>query len=72
MDKDDKNLRTEWIFCRDRNGKCVGLAKETVVLEKKKKKIIVNGQEILGWEVKIVQEDHEGHFDMDYNRRSTE
>lgn len=57
---------TEWIFCRDIDGRCSGLNPKTQVLEKKQKTITVQGKQIQGWMVKIVQEQGEGHVKVNY------
>ncbi len=41
MPQENKDERTEWIFCRDISGKCSGLNPKTKVLEKHHKKIKV-------------------------------
>lgn len=63
---------SEWIFCKAIKGECSGLSPTTKVLEKIPKKIIVHGEEINGWMVKIIQEESEGHLDLDISKRSDE
>ena len=72
MKDNDQDIRTERIFCRNRDGNCVGLSPNTVVIEKKKKYVIIGGKKVLGWDIKVVQDDFEGHFDVDYKRHSIE
>ncbi len=72
MEDEKKFQHTEWIFCRNNDGECVGLAPDTVVLEKKPKTIIVHGKKVKGWDIKIVQVDSEGHYNVDYKRPSDE
>ena len=62
-----KNIEegTEWIFCKDIKGKLSGLNPTSKVIEKIPKTIIVHGEEIKGWIVKIIQEESEGHLNLD-------
>ena len=60
------------IFCKDIKGKCSGLNPKTKVLDKIPKKIVVHGEEINGWMVKILQEESEGHLSLDIKKRSDE
>ncbi len=63
---------TEWIFCREVDGKCAGLNPQSQVLEKTPKTIIVHGKEVRGWMVKIVQEKSEGHVNLNLSDFSSE
>lgn len=63
---------TEWIFCREVNGDCPGLNPGTQVLEKIPKTILINGKEVNGWVVKIVQEKGEGHVNLNLSNLSDE
>ncbi len=63
---------TEWIFCRAVEGKCPGLNPNSQVLEKIPKTIKVNGKEVRGWMVKIVQEKSEGHINLNLSNLSNE
>ena len=63
---------TEWIYCREVNGQCSGLNPHSQVLEKIPKTIIVHGQEVCGWMVKIVQEKSEGHINLNLSNLSNE
>jgi len=64
MTQKNDDYQTEWIFCRSIRGKCSGLNPKTRVLEKVNKTIKVNGKEVNGWMVKIVQEKSEGHLNL--------
>lgn len=68
----NKDESTEWIFCKGLKGKCSGLNPNSKVIETIPKTIIVHGKEIQGWMVKIVQEQAEGHLNLDLNNRSDE
>lgn len=72
MSKNNVDEGSEWIFCKDIEGKCSGINPKTKVLDKIPKKIIVHGEEIKGWMVKIVQEESEGHLNLDLSKRSDE
>jgi len=72
MPQENIDPGTEWIFCRDIEGKCSGLNPKTKVLEKKPKVIKIHGEEIRGWMVKIVQEQGEGHVKLNYKDFSNE
>ena len=72
MAQENADLGTEWIFCRDTEGKCSGLNPNTKVLEKKSKTIIVHGEKVNGWMVKIIQEQAEGHVSIDFPDLSDE
>ena len=72
MAQENAELGTEWIFCRDIAGKCSGLNQNTAVLEKKQKTILIHGKRVRGWMVKIVQEQAEGHVNLDYCDLSNE
>lgn len=63
---------TEWLFCREVNGQCSGLNPLSQVLEKVPKNIIVHGEEVRGWIVKIVQEKSEGHVNLNMSNLSNE
>ena len=67
-----KDEGTEWIFCKGIKGKCSGLNPDSKVIEKIPKTIKVHGKEIQGWMVKIVQEQAEGHLNLDLNKLSDE
>ena len=69
-----KNIEegTEWIFCKDIKGKLSGLSPTSKVIEKIPKTIKVHGKKIKGWMVKIVQEESEGHLDLDLSKYSDE
>ena len=72
MPQENSDLGTEWIFCRDIEGKCSGLNPKTKVLEKKTKTIKIHGEEVIGWMVKIIQEQSEGHVSVDLSDSSDE
>jgi hypothetical protein len=72
MSQKNADIGTEWIFCREVDGKCSGLNPKTQVLEKIPKKIIVHGLEVNGWMVKIVQEKSEGHINLNLSNLSNE
>ena len=72
MTQINKDDGTEWIFCKGIKGECSGLNPESKVVEKIPKTIKVHGKEIQGWMVKIVQEQGEGHLDLDLTNRSDE
>lgn len=72
MVQENADLGTEWIFCRDIAGECSGLNPKTKVLEKKHKTILIHGEKVRGWMVKIVQEQAEGHVKLDYCDLSNE
>ena len=72
MSQNNSDLGSEWIFCRDIEGKCSGLNPKTKVLEKKPKTIKIHGEEVKGWMVKIIQEQAEGHIKMNYCDLSNE
>ncbi len=63
---------TEWIFCRNLQGKCSGLNPRTKVVEKIPKVIKVHGKEVRGWMVKIVQDKSEGHVNLNMTKFSDE
>ena len=72
MLKNNVDEGSEWIFCKDIKGKCSGINPKTKVLDKIPKTIIVRGEEIKGWMVKIVQEESEGHLNLDFCIHSEE
>jgi hypothetical protein len=72
MPKKKTEEKTEWIFCKDIKGELSGLNPNSKVLEKSPKTIIVHGKEVKGWNVLIVQEESEGHLNLDYCKLSDE
>jgi hypothetical protein len=72
MTQDNIDFGTEWIFCREEDNKCSGVNSGTQVLAKTPKTIIVNGKEVKGWMVKIVQEKVEGHVNLNFSNLSNE
>ena len=72
MSQKNADAGTEWIFCRDIEGKCSGLNPKTKVLEKKPKTITIHGKKVNGWVVKIEQEQAEGHVKSNYADLSDE
>jgi hypothetical protein len=72
MSQKNTDIGTEWIFCREVNGKCSGLSPDAQVLEKLPKKIKIHGKEVQGWMVKIVQEKSEGHINLNFSNLSNE
>ncbi len=72
MSQKNTDIGTEWIFCRDINGKFSGLSPNAQVLEKIPKKIKIHGKEVKGWVVKIVQEKSEGHINLNLSNLSNE
>ncbi len=72
MSQKNADVGTEWIFCRNINGKCMGLSPSAQVIEKVPKKIKVHGKEVKGWMVKIVQEKSEGHININFSNLSNE
>ena len=72
MSQTNSEKGTEWIFCRDIEGKCSGLNPKTQVLEKIPKVIKVHGKKVSGWNVKIVSEKSEGHINFNMSGYSDE
>lgn len=72
MVKKIKQEKTEWIFCKDIKGKLSGLNPKSKVLKKTPKTITIHGKEVKGWNVLIVQEESEGHLNLDYCMLSDE
>ena len=72
MTQKNDDARTEWIFCRNIKGKCSGLNPNSKVVEKINKTIKVNGKDVHGWMVKIIQEKSEGHLNINFNKTSDE
>ncbi|MFA6470962.1 MAG: hypothetical protein WCU00_02890 [Candidatus Latescibacterota bacterium] len=72
MAQKNADIGTEWIFCRDINGKCSGLSPDAQVFEKIPKTIKIHGKEVKGWMVKIVQEKSEGHVNLNLSNLSNE
>jgi hypothetical protein len=72
MGQKNVDMGTEWIFCTDINGRCAGVNTGSQIIDKIEKKILVNGEEVQGWMVKIVQEKGEGHLKLDLSQRSDE
>ncbi len=72
MGKKANEEKTEWIFCREIKGELPGLNPKSKVLEKNQKTIKVHGKEVKGWNVLIVQEESEGHLNLDYCKLSDE
>ncbi len=72
MAQENTDKGTEWIFCRDLEGKCSGLNPNTKVLEKIPKSITIHGETVQGWKVKIVSEKSEGHVNLNLTNFSDE
>ena len=72
MMQQNRDEGTEWIFCAEINGKCPGVNPNSIILERIPKTIKVQGKDVAGWLVKIVQEKGEGHLDLDITRTSDE
>ena len=66
MSEKNAEEKTVWIFCKDIKGKLSGLNPNSKVLEKNPKTIIVHGKEVKGWNVLIVQEESEGHRNLEF------
>lgn len=72
MSQQNAKRGTEWIFCRDIEGKCSGLSPHAQVIEKTPKTIVVHGKQVSGWMVKIIQEKGEGLVNLNFSNYSDE